>query len=118
MLKPRPIHAPRPWPGVRALIRIGADPNLRIGGCRTPLHWAALGGAWPVLPDLLRAGADPNTHADDGNTPLHLAAGWGDTVPGRMLLALLLAGGADPQRRNNAGHAGLALAPTPKKPPS
>lgn len=74
----------------------GADPNARLSGGRTPLHWAA-GHAEELdaVLALLDAGADADLAAQDewGGTPVDYAAGnrHGNAA---ILKALLAAGGA------------------------
>ncbi|CAI5727446.1 unnamed protein product [Peronospora destructor] len=60
---------------------------------RTPLHWAAVGGALEVVNLLLEAGADPNFQDARGRSPLHWAARLNKTDVVRSLLE----GGADPK---------------------
>ena len=60
---------------VRALLDVGADPNLRDVDGATPLH-AAVTAAKPnaeAITVLVAGGADPNARSYDGATPVELA---------------------------------------------
>ncbi len=96
---------------VRALLDLGADPNLatRPAGF-TPLHSAVAddNGAAPkeIVRMLLDAGADPNARSASGGTPLHTAAFTGDVV----MVRTLLAAGGSPVVEDEKGRTPLDLA--------
>lgn len=86
---------------VRKLIELGADVNLGDDRGFTPLHGAAAHGfyaeAVEMAEALLARGADVNARSRElGFVPLHEATG-GDVI------RLLIARGADPNVRNDAG---------------
>jgi len=91
---------------VRALVRLGADPALRLRRLlgefpllATPLHVAAQRGQEATARALLDAGASPGGGAEGGTpTPLHVAAGAGH----EGVVLLLLQRGADPSARERA----------------
>lgn len=76
----------------------------------TLLHWAAHRKSAPAVDLLLRLGADANARGFNGRTPLHAAVN--DTSAERALpvVRLLLARGAKPSIRNDAGYDALAWA--------
>jgi len=78
---------------IRALIRLGADPNRR-GGVNgwTPVMHAIHKAQRNAVAALIEAGADANAKTRRGLTALTMAAGYGDTDTVRLLLAL----GANP----------------------
>jgi len=51
----------------------GADPNARIEGGFTPLHWVAELGTAETVNALLDAGANPKARNEYGSTPFDLA---------------------------------------------
>ncbi len=67
----------------RALVRHGADVNLRLKRGKahwpgaTPFYLACWTADLPLMRELLDLGADPKINADDGSTPLMAAAGIG-----------------------------------------
>jgi len=74
------------------LLRNGADPNLRDGWGRTPLHLCFDNiQIYPtdmgMLMLLLEHGADPNAQDRFGYTPLHMAVNAGNLEAVEMLLA-------------------------------
>lgn len=78
------LHVVADWPGyfpngpqvVRLLVAAGADPDARIPGDETPLHWAASSDDVDVAAALIDVGAD--IEAPDGSigTPLDNAIGY------------------------------------------
>lgn len=78
-------------PVVAALLRVGADPEVRDAGGHTPLYRAAnecASDAGPqIVKALVRAGADGNTRSGVTRaTPLHMAARRGFVEIARTLL--------------------------------
>jgi uncharacterized protein len=88
------LHVVADWPGyfpngpqvVRLLVAAGADPNFRLPGAETPLHWAASSDDVDVAEALIDAGAD--IEAPDGSigTPLDNAIGYGCWHVARLLV--------------------------------
>lgn len=79
-------------PGVlEALVRAGADLELRNRSGRTALHLAALHNP-AVFPALLALGADPGVVDDEGNTPMDHAR-FNKTLHGLPEVRRLLVGG-------------------------
>jgi len=76
---------------VRALLEVGADPNLRNEGGTTALMWAVTDGEKTRL--LLDHGADVNSRSDDGRTPLIIATSQLGTS---AVVKMLLDRGANP----------------------
>ncbi|MEW1679329.1 ankyrin repeat domain-containing protein [Streptomyces noursei] len=89
------------------LLRHGADPNQRRPDGATPLYLAAVQGHPRCVQLLLQAGADPNTesHGPRCGLPLCAAAAHANIVT----TGLLLAHGADPERKEHHGTGGNAL---------
>jgi ankyrin repeat protein len=81
---------------VKRLIERGAQVN-KTGW--TPLHYAATGPNPAVVQLLLERGAAVDAESPNRTTPLMMAARYGDEAG----VDLLLARGADPQRRNALG---------------
>jgi ankyrin repeat protein len=104
---------------------IGAHPSLLRSldrGGRTPLGDAALHGEPEVVGVLLEKGADPNAaESTTGSTPLHTAVGIAvgsirESIDDyERTIALLIAHGADPDRRNRSGKTPLHVAAGGKK---
>jgi ankyrin repeat protein len=93
---------------LNAILRCGADPNLRCIAGRTPLHYAARVGANKCVASLIDAGADLGLRDKQGETALHLAA----DCKRNEVMKLLLEAGADLNKVNNLGEAPLAYAAT------
>ncbi|HMB74498.1 MAG TPA: ankyrin repeat domain-containing protein [Gammaproteobacteria bacterium] len=96
----------RDMAAVRALVREGADPNLR-GTYGTPaLLWVVRVGDRETTEVLLGAGADANLATPLDLAPLHLAVKNDDLA----IVRLLLAAGANPNLADGAGETPLMLA--------
>lgn len=80
----------------RRLVELGAQVN-RPGW--TPLHYAATGGHIPVTRWLLEESAYIDADSPNGTTPLMMAA----RQARQSIVELLIAEGADPTVRNEAG---------------
>ena len=81
------------------------NPNARNENGRTPLHYAAQGGAPEFVAALAAAGAHVNARDKRGGwTPLHLAAWFGKS---RAVFQALLDVGADPDAKDDAGRTPL-----------
>jgi ankyrin repeat protein len=98
---------------VERLIERGADVGAPDGKGVTPIGEAAR-GAMSIYQALLRAGADPNATIDrrDEDTILWNAVSWDDG----QLAQLLLANGADVNRKNKRGRTALHQAALLSKP--
>ena len=81
--------------------RTGVD---RAG--RTPLHYAAAGGAIAEVIRLVEAGANSSAQDDDGWSPLHFAAQAGSAAITRILIAA----GATVDLRDSNGNTPLGKA--------
>jgi hypothetical protein len=102
----------------RALVGAGADVRARNRRGAEPLHYACDGGpgapTWDprrqasMVKYLIDRGASPDALDASGVAPLHRAARTRCTGAVRALLA----GGADPRLRNEAGSTALDLAST------
>ena len=99
--------------GAQALLAVGADPNARDGGGRTPLLHALHPPLFrqdvpsaALVGELLHAGAQVDARDREGFRPLMSAVrgGWPDIV------RLLLAAHADPNARAREGATALSLA--------
>jgi ankyrin repeat protein len=91
---------------VQALVRKGADVNVREADGTTPLHWAVRGNDLKLVSALVRAGADVKARNRYGLQPLTLAATNGSAP----MIELLLTAGADPHERTAAGEPVLMTA--------
>ncbi|XP_077389334.1 cyclin-dependent kinase 4 inhibitor C [Festucalex cinctus] len=92
---------------VEALLKVGADPDLRdpkLG--LTLIHDAAREGFADTVKTLLDHGADANLADVHGNLPLHLAAKWGRVE----VIKVLLGATADPVKVNSDGDTAEQLA--------
>ncbi|TGE00686.1 ankyrin repeat domain-containing protein [Methylobacterium nonmethylotrophicum] len=85
---------------VRVLLEHRADPEIANDRGQTPLAAAAFKGAMPVVQALLEGGAAIDGAGPDGRTALMIAAMFNRVE----MVELLLARGADPVRRDAAGH--------------
>jgi uncharacterized protein len=99
----RLVHAAT-WRGagaIEALLRAGADPNVRDREGTTALYRAAVAGDEAAVCVLLAAGADPDLEsvAESEGLPICAASAWGHLGVVRELLAH----GADPNRREDHG---------------
>jgi ankyrin repeat protein len=101
--------APKNTGTLRALIKLGADVNLRDErGCTPLMH--AVGEYYcktPTLNALLEAGADINARDDRGRTVLMWAARRGTNA---SVLSKLIKAGADVSARDNTGLTALMWA--------
>ncbi|KAL6107913.1 cdkn2c [Pungitius sinensis] len=85
---------------IEALLRAGADPNLRDPVLAlTVMHDAAREGFADSVRVLLAYRADPNLVDEKGNLPLHHAASEGHLEATRLLIAAT----ADPRAPNGLG---------------
>jgi ankyrin repeat protein len=93
---------------LRALLRGGADIDLRRGGTDAwpALMYAIHGGQRAAALALLGWGADPNASGRSGYNALMMAAGIGDVD----LVEALLSRGADPDRQQALGFNALDYA--------
>ncbi|XP_056271119.1 cyclin-dependent kinase 4 inhibitor C [Pseudoliparis swirei] len=92
---------------VQALLRAGADPNLRDPVCGlTAMHDAAREGFVESVRALVDYGADLNIVDEQGNLPLHLAAREGHLEATQMLIGRT----ADPRGPNGLGYTAGQLA--------
>ena len=88
-------YRPRPEKEIKALLKLGANPNDKDADDENALHTAArckLGAK--VLQTIHKAGADINAANKHGYTPLHLATQAGSD---ETSLRTLLKAGADPK---------------------
>lgn len=95
-------------PLVELLLRHGADVNVQDNNGHSPLHFAARGFRVEIAAALLKAGAHLELQDRFGNTPLSDAV-FESRGRGEMI-RLLLANGADRERKNHQGVSPLALA--------
>ena len=112
---------------VKALIAEGADPNYKdtlIGD--TPLHYAVWDGYLQIVEILLANEVDPNAKNNFEKTPLHYVVMQGAFLPSRKdfdpdlhsalwnryknIIEVLIAGGADPDSKDNNRESPLHLA--------
>ena len=85
---------------VRALVKMGANPNARAAFGETALMMAAQAGHIDIALALLEAGADFNAADSKGGvTPLFMASQNGH----RGIVSLLLAAGADVNTSHRKG---------------
>lgn len=94
-------------PGVRALLKQGADVNASQGDGMTALHWAALNADRELAEMLLYAGANVRaTTRLGGYTPLHLASKGGATP----VVDAIVKGGGNVNGATSTGATPLMLA--------
>ena len=91
---------------VRALIKSGADVNVRSGDGSTPLLWAAHAANVEIARALIAANASLDIANDYGITPLLQASRTGDAA----MVDLLLKSGANPSRAHPEGETPLLAA--------
>jgi ankyrin repeat protein len=104
---PQPDRTPEECRRIIAqLVSRGADPNARNSSGLAPLHQAAMFGHVAVLQALLEAGARVDLEGPERATALSLAATSGHAPA----VAALLARGADPGHRDDAGQTPLEAA--------
>lgn len=88
--------------GLRFLTANGAA--LQELGANFDLNGAAFHGHWRLCEHLLEAGADPNVALHDtGEVPLHAALCRRESQAHHAVVEVLLAAGADPDRKTIAG---------------
>ncbi|HEY4212404.1 MAG TPA: ankyrin repeat domain-containing protein [Steroidobacteraceae bacterium] len=93
-------------PGMQALLKAGADPNVR-GSFGTPaLHWRVRVDDLEGEKRLLKAGADPNGLTERGVSPLSLAISGGDSE----MVEVLLKAGAHANDAEPSGETHLMMA--------
>ena len=91
---------------VRALVKQGADVNVKSGDGSTPLLWAADGGEHDIARALIAAKAKIDVATDLGVTPLLQAARVGDAT----MVDMLLRAGASPSLAHPDGETPLMAA--------
>ncbi|NPA12491.1 MAG: ankyrin repeat domain-containing protein, partial [Aquificae bacterium] len=101
---------------VSALLKAGANPNVKDREGKTPLHYAVINASdlrsnTAKIEVLLKAGADPNAQDKYGNTPLHYIFAKDLYLEKFKLknIVLLLKYGANPNIKNNKGETPLTL---------
>jgi ankyrin repeat protein len=92
---------------IRALIKAGADVNVKNKYGVSPLMIAAANGHTEIVTALLEANADVNAAHTDGSTPLWVAAANGHTEIVTALLAAEAGAGGQHDRRSAVGRLGL-----------
>jgi hypothetical protein len=70
---------------IMALLKDGADLNVRYGPGNTALHFAAEKGHADVVKELLAKGADPICPNDEGKTPIDFARMTGNSEIAKIL---------------------------------
>jgi ankyrin repeat protein len=91
---------------VRALLKSGADVNIRSGDGSTPLLWAANNGSVEIARALIASKAAVDAANDFGITPLLQASRVGDSA----MVDLLLRSGANPSKAHPEGETPLMAA--------
>jgi len=91
---------------VRALVKSGADVNIRSGDGSTPLLWAANNGSVDIARVLIASKAAVDAANDFGITPLLQASRVGDSA----MVDLLLRSGANPSKAHPEGETPLMAA--------
>ena len=90
--------------GVKLLLKLGANLNVRNKSGDTPLHIAVEEGRIEIVEILLEAGADIQVEDHENNTPLHLAAIRGSLG---IIASLVDAGASLHKKGNYQFHEGL-----------
>lgn len=93
-------------PSLRALVRLGADPNLRNKSGMTALAYAAFYGDLEKVRALIELGADVNVQDKRGSTPLMLTCQGGHAHVAQALLKA----GEDPNAEGPRGWTALMYA--------
>jgi len=95
---------------VSALLKAGADPNVKDFEGKTPLHYAVITARkrFPntaIIIALLKAGANPNLQDNNGNTPLHYTFAKNFYLEKFKVknTKVLLSNGANPNIKNKKG---------------
>jgi uncharacterized protein len=91
---------------VRALVKSGADVNVKSGDGSTPLLWAAKNGSVEIARVLVANKATVDAANDFGVTPLLQASRVGDSA----MVDLLLRSGASPSKAHPEGETPLMAA--------
>ena len=101
----RTFFTTTPVEKLTACLKAGADPNAKIKGGDTPLHFAAMYSADPaIIAKLVEAGANLEARGRFGDTPLHEAASINE-IP--AIIAALVEAGANLQARDQRGQTPL-----------
>lgn len=109
----------RMYPGISALLEVGADPNSRDEYGSTPLHHSVGLRDLKMARILLDAGADANIQNDANDSPLYLAIQifnpkvYAEAVE---FLKVLLKNGADPNLEGKDGRNSVSSATVKLKP--
>lgn len=92
---------------LQMLLDAGASYQVEMAGGRTPLHAAATNGDHVILKMLLNTGARIDAADWTGATPLHFSVKGADPM---NTAKMLLAAGADPRLKNQAGRTARDIA--------
>jgi serine/threonine-protein phosphatase 6 regulatory ankyrin repeat subunit B len=95
---------------VGALLESGANPNSQAENGWTPLFYAVRYGYLNTLYLLLENGADVNIADNEGLTPMMAMILRGDPSRSKLITAVLIQYGADPNRQDDKGNTALHYA--------